>query len=200
MMRIFFSQTNNINNWYSYTCTILLIIIFTCSITSCEQKTEYERRLETELSKNTRVDSLFLGYHFGMTTEEFFEYSWDLNKREIVTGQSAVTFKIENLKSPAIMSFYPQFKDNKIYKMPVQVQYEGWAPWNRSLFSDSLMVDLVELYEKKYRGDFFKAIHPESNKEAYIDIQGNRRISIFEHDDRIVNVEFLDLTVVENNL
>lgn len=169
-------------------------------ITSCEQKTEYERRVETELNKNIRVDSLFLGYHFGMTTDEFFEYSWDLNKREIVTGQSAVTYKIENLKSPAIMSFYPQFKDNKIYKMPVQVQYEGWAPWNRELFSDSLMVDLVELYEEKYDGDFFIAVHPESNKEAYMDIQGNRRISIFEHDDRIVNVEFLDLTAVENNL
>lgn len=193
-------QFKKIKEYRSTVYLLLLSIGISVVITSCEQKTEYQRRVETELSKNTRVDSLFLGYHFGMSTQEFFDYSWDLNKREIVTGQTAVTYKIENLKSPALMSFYPQFKDNKIYKMPVQVEYQGWAPWNRGLFSDSLMVDLVELYEEKYNGDFFKTVHPESKKEAYMDIQGNRRISIFEHDDRIVNVEFLDLTAVENNL
>jgi hypothetical protein len=135
-----------------------------------------------------------------MTTEEFFEYSWNMNKQGIITGQTAVNYKLESLKSPADMSFYPQFKNNKIYKMPVQFHYLGWAPWNQELFSDSLMVDIVKLYKEKYNADFIKTTHPENNKEAFIDIQGNRQISIYKQDDRIVNVEFLDLTAVENNL
>ncbi|MDX1641583.1 MAG: hypothetical protein R3220_07785 [Balneolaceae bacterium] len=135
-----------------------------------------------------------------MTTQEFFKHSWDMNKRGIITGQTAVNYRIENLKSPAEMNFYPQFKDEKIFKMPVQVYYSGWAPWNQELFSDSLVVELAELYEKKYDADFIKTTLPGTDKEAYVDIKGNRQISIYKQDDRIVNVEFLDLTAVENHL
>lgn len=181
---------------------LLLVIIFWGSVLSisCEEKTEYERRIETELGKNIRADSLFLGYHFGMTSDEFFRHSWDLNRQEIVTGQETIHYRIEGLKSPASMEFYPQFKDDKIYKMPLEVHYDGWAPWNRDLFADSLALELVQLYEQEYGADFFKSALPERGIEAYIDIQGNRRITIYENDDRIVNVEFLDLSTVENLL
>lgn len=179
---------------------VFISLLFAVINISCESKSEYERRLETELTKDIRVDSLFLGYYLGMTREDFYAHSWDLNSKEIVTGQQTVRYEITELKSPASMEFYPQFKDDKIYQMPVEVHYDGWAPWNKEFFADTLMVDMAELYEKKYDADFFKAIHPESQKEAYIDIQGNRRISIFKRDDRIVFIEFLDLSTVENNI
>lgn len=180
----------------------LICLLFCTSSTfmfSCEPEDEYQKRLETELSKNVRVDSLFLGYHFGMTQEDFFKHSWELNQQEVVTGQRTIHYQIDDLKSPVSMDFYPQFKDGKIYQMPVEVHYNGWAPWNKDLFSDTLMVEMVDFYEQKYNGDFFKSIHPESKKQAYIDIQGNRRISIFKRDDRIVTIEFLDLKAIENN-
>lgn len=178
----------------------LIFCLITIFIISCEPENEYQRRLETELSKGTQVDSLFLGYHFGMTQDEFYKHSWELNSQEIVTGQQTIHYKLDGMKSPTSMEFYPQFKDGKIYQMPVEVHYDGWAPWNKDLFSDSLMVDMKELYEEKYNADFFKSVHPESKKEAFIDIQGNRRISIFKSDDRIVAIEFLDLTSIESNL
>lgn len=179
---------------------ILLFFISAIFVVSCEPENEYQQRLETELSKDIRVDSLFLGYYLGMSQEEFYEHSWQLNKQEIVTGQQTIHYRLENLKSPASMEFYPQFKEGQIYQMPVEIHYDGWAPWNRDLFADSLMVEVAELYEEKYSADFFQAIHPESQKKALIDIQGNRRISIFKRDDRILMIEFLDLTAVENNL
>lgn len=178
---------------------IYIFLCFSLFLISCQQKSEYERRLETELSKDTRVDSLFLGYSFGMTSNEFFKYSWDLNNRGVITGQTKVNYKVDDLKNPATMDFFPEFKNGKIYKMPAQIQYDGWAPWNRNLFADSLMLDVVDLYEEKYDGEFFKAIHPETQKEAFINIQGNRRISIFKNDDRIITIEFLDLSAIENN-
>lgn len=165
---------------------------------SCEQKTEYERKVETELSKNVRVDSLFLGYYLGMPREDFYAHSWKLNSQEIITGQQTVHYQLTELKSPAVMEFYPQFQNDKIYQMPIEIHYTGWAPWNKEFFADSLVLDMVRLYEKKYDADFFKSIHPESGKEAYIDINGNRRISIFKQDDRIVFIEFMDLSSIEN--
>lgn len=190
----------NYESFISLSLSILFLTLTPILITSCEQKTEYQQRLETELSKDIRIDSLFLGYYLGMPQEEFFEHSWQLNKQEIVTGQRTIHYNLDNLKSPASMEFYPQFKKGKIYQMPVEVHYNGWAPWNRDLFSDTLMVEMAELYEKKYNADFFQSTHPESQKQALIDIQGNRRISIFKRDDRIVTIEFLDLTAVESNL
>lgn len=180
--------------------TLFLLLSGSLLFISCEQKTEYEKRLQTELSKNTRVDSLFLGYYFGMTTKDFFAHSWDLNSKEIVTGQQKIQYKITELKNSASMDFYPQFRDDKIYKMPLSINYDGWAPWNKHLFADSLMLDMVKLYEEKYDANFIKTTHPEHKKEAFIDIQGNRQISIFKHDDRLVNIEFLDLSATEIEL
>lgn len=179
----------------------VLILSFTVLfVFSCEPKSEYQQRLETELSKDIRVDSLFLGYYLGMPQEEFYEHSWELNSNEVVTGQLTIHYVLNDMKSPASMEFYPQFKDGKIYQMPLEVHYDGWAPWNRDLFADSLMVHMKQRYEEKYNAEFFESVHPETQKPAFIDIQGNRRISIFKRDDRIVSIEFLDLTAVENNL
>lgn len=194
------NKNNNYNGSYNQFINLFLLIIICTSffLISCGEKTEYQQRLETEQSKDIRVDSLFLGYYFGMNSSEFFDHSWDLNRREIVTGQQRIHYKIDELKSPASMAFYPLFRYDKIYKYPIEVHYDGWAPWNKDLFSDTLMVDIVHLFEQKYGSNFFKSIHPESQKEAFIDIQGNRRIAVFRKDDRIVNIEFLDLTTVEN--
>lgn len=195
------STIKSITNSFNFQILLIPVFFFlTLSIISCEQKSEYQQRLETELSKDIRVDSLFLGYYLGMPREEFYKHSWDLNSRQVVTGQQTVHYELNGLKSKASMEFYPQFKDDKIYQMPVEVHYDGWAPWNKELFSDSLMVEMKERYEDIYNADFFKSIHPESKKEAFIDIQGNRRISIFKRDDRIVSIEFLDLSAVQNNL
>lgn len=183
-----------------YHILIFSVLLLAVINISCESKSEYEQRLEAELTKDIRVDSLFLGYYLGMPREDFYSHSWDLNSKEIVRGQQTVVYNISELKSPATMEFYPQFKNDKIYQMPVEVHYNGWAPWNQEFFSDSLMLDIVDLYEEKYDADFMKTVHPESEKEAYIDIQGNRRISIFTSDDRIVFIEFLDMTAVENNI
>ncbi len=84
------------------------------------------------MAKDVRNDSLFLGYHFGMTREDFFEHSWKLNKQKVVlNGTGAEILQTENaLKSEAQKIFYPKFKDEKIVRMPVKYSYDGWAPWN----------------------------------------------------------------------
>lgn len=174
----------------------LLILLFSLLlISSCEQKSEYERLVQRELDKGVRYDSLFLGYKFGMEKEEFFDHSWKLNQQHIITGGNQVEYDLDSLSHSAQMIFFPEFQDNKIYRMPVEINYKGWAPWNKHLFSDSLVVDLKKMYEKIYGPGFIKTTHPENGKESWIKIDGNRRIAIYREDDMRAGVEFLDLSV-----
>lgn len=176
---------------YLFVPLILLIpFLFTC-----EQKSEYERLVQEELNKDVRHDSLFLGYEFGMQREEFFDYSWELNQQQIITGSTQIEYTFEDLSHKATMVFFPDFYEDRIYRMPVEIHYNAWAPWNRNLFSDSLIVELVDLYEEIYGPGFIKTIHPEVEKEAWIKVDGNRRISIYRKDDMTTRVEFLDLSV-----
>lgn len=162
---------------------------------SCEQKSEYEQLVERELSKEVRHDSLFLGYELGMENEQFFQHSWDLNQKKIVEGGVQVKYDLDELSSPAQMVFYPDFHDDRIYRMPVEISFKAWAPWNPELSSDSLIVELVDLYREKYGKGFIQAKLPEIDKKAWVKVDGNRRISIYRKDEMTVRVEFLDLPI-----
>lgn len=171
-------------------CLPVFLFIFI----ACDKRTPYEEMLQRELDSGVRQDSLFLGYYFGMPKQEFFDHSWDMNQQKIITGRSHVRYKLEDFSSEATMVFYPDFKDDKIHRMPVEIQFDAWAIWNRELYADSLIVEVMDLFEDTYGTGFLHTLHPEVGKESWIKIDGNRRISIYQHDDRKVRVEFLDLT------
>ncbi len=61
----------------SYKFLLILLIAFT--FISCASKSEYHQWVDQELNKGIEMDSLFLGYHFGMTRQEFYDRSWTLN-------------------------------------------------------------------------------------------------------------------------
>ena len=176
---------------YQVYCIITLLVFF---ISSCDQRSEYERLVQRELDSGERHDSLFLGYYLGMERQNFFDHSWELNQQKKVTGGAQVYYKIEGLSGEATMTFYPDFKNDRISRIPAEIQFDSWAIWNRELYSDSLIVELIELYEGEYGPRFIRTMHPEFNKEAWIKVDGNRRISVYRHDDMKVRVEFLDLT------
>lgn len=177
----------------------LSLMIILLALISCETKSEYEQLVERELSTGERHDSLFLGYELGMEDKQFLKHSWELNQQQIVTGGSQVEYEMDNLSAPARMVFYPEFHDGRIYRMPVEISYKSWAPWNRELYSDSLASELVDLYSDVYGPGFIKTTHPEIGKEAWIKIDGNRRIAIYRKDEMKVHVEFLDLSVKREN-
>jgi hypothetical protein len=180
-----------------YALYIPLILMLTF-LFSCDQRSEYERLVQNELDKGVRYDSLFLGYELGMHRQQFLDHSWELNQQHIITGGVQVEYKLEDLPSRATMKFYPDFKNDRIYRMPVEISYDSWAIWNRELHSDSLIVALVDLYEEIYGPGFIHTTHPEFGKESWIKVDGNRRISIFRKDDRTARIEFLDLTAELN--
>ncbi|MEX2602417.1 MAG: hypothetical protein WD355_12250 [Balneolaceae bacterium] len=155
--------------------------------------------VQRELASGVLNDSLFLGYHFGMHKEQFFEHSWSLNQQGIVTGGNQVEYRIDEFTHPAKMTFYPDFHRDRIVRMPVEFSYYSWSPWNRDLFSDSLIVEILDYYEDIYGPGFIRTDHPETGVEAWLKIDGNRRILVFRRDDMRARAEFLDLSAITDD-
>jgi hypothetical protein len=181
-----------ITNW------ILLFLISGFIFSGCSPRAKYERRLNHELARGVRYDSLFLGLYFGMPEKEFYGHCWKLNHKGLIkqgeTNTMAELQLTDELKYEAVMDFYPKFNQGKISEMPVSFKYKGWSPWNKTLSSDKLEIAVQKWYEKTYGRGFIKVKHP-LHGMAYVKIDGNRRITIFKENDLRVWAVFTDLTV-----
>ncbi len=160
-------------------------------------KSDYERLVERELASGERYDSIFFGIYLGMTADSFYKHCWQLNKtRKFKQGQynTSVEYLIEDFRYPALMNFYPVFDDEGvIVEMPVMINYQAWAPWNRKLWADSLLVNVKGLLEKWHGTGFIEVRHPEKGVR-YVKVDGNRRIILWAVDDQYVRVLYSDLT------
>ncbi len=175
---------------------MVLVVMATLIVGGCSPGKTYERRLNRELASGVRYDSLFMGISFGMSSEEFYDVCWGLNRDSLVKQGSAnmsVQYDInEELAYPATMNFYPVFWENHIVEMPVRFIYNGWAPWNKELSASSLALDVKDWYEDIYGKGFITVSHP-MNGDAYTKIDGNRRITIYVENDLYVWAIFTDM-------
>ena len=163
----------------------------------------YANLVKKELARKERMDSLFLDMKFGMTSKEFFTQCWELNKKGVITdgtNNTSVLYKIPTaLKYPASMNFYPDFYQDKIYKMRVSFQFDAWAPWNKQLNSDSLMPRVLDLYRSWYPGNDFMKLTDPKRGTIYVKVDGNRRIVVGKSNEVQVNVDYTNL-LIENKL
>ncbi len=179
------------------TFSTLIILIFTVSLLSCSsEEITYESLVQNGLNSGERVDSLFLGYHFGMHRNDFHIKSWEMNKEEKLTGLTHIEYKFEKLKSRATMTFYPTFVDDVIATMPVSYGYDAWAPWNEEFWPENLLQDLIEFFEDEYDTRFHYVKIPVVDRYAYVSVEGNREIRMYKNTESTVMVEFIDLSKI----
>ena len=160
---------------------------------------DYNRLVKKELAKGTRSDSLFMGIYLGMPSKAFYAHCWELNKKGVFTNGSnntSVLYKPgKDLKYQSSMNFYPDFHNDKIYKMRVTLNYDAWAPWNKSMGSDSLLVNTLNLFKTWYPGNPFLTIQDKNRGTIYVKVDGNRRIIVGKYDDIRVKVDYTDVSV-----
>lgn len=179
-------------------CSMLLI--------SCGEENgykKYQALVKQELAEGQRRDSLFFGIYLGMPNKEFYLHCWNMNKKGLFSdgeNNTAVLYKItEGLKYPAFMNFYPEFYKDKIGKMGVSFRYDGWAPWNKHMVSDSLKQDVLRLYKNWYpAGNPFIKIEDKDRGTIYVKVDGNRRIIIGSYDESHVKVDYTDLLIEQH--
>ena len=182
---------------------ITTILLGSLLLSFCNQKSNYKGKVQKELAKGIRNDSLFLNIHFGMKKKDFYTECWKLNKQKLIQqgpGNLSVEYALDTgLRSKAFMRFYPAFDEEKIYEMPVAFNYEAWSPWNKELATDTLLLDVRDMLSRWYDAEFEKIQNPEGSKEAFVNINGNRRIMIFRYDHVTVKALFTDL-VAKNEI
>lgn len=165
----------------------------------CTELSEYEKMVNKGLNSGIENKDLFLGYHFGMTRKEFHFHSMEMNKKQLITGGASIVYKLEDLKSTATFEFYPLFKDEKIVRMPVNIKYDSWAPWNEQFSPEELLNDMREYYSEVYNTTFKNVFIPELEKEALVSIEGNREIRMYIFSPNAILVDFLDLNETFEN-
>ncbi|WPR75499.1 hypothetical protein [Algoriphagus sp. NG3] len=157
---------------------------------------------EQQLASGKQENELFLGLELGMGKKLFYEKCWQMNNEGILTNgpsELSVEYQVQMPSSLSTkMRFYPKFQDEKIYAMPVDYIYEGWAPWNEELSAEKLRSDVLKLYEDWFGPGFIEVKSEDGNQLVFVKIDGNRRTRIFKKNISTVRVEIVDLPILKN--
>ncbi|MBK8703007.1 MAG: hypothetical protein IPN33_04970 [Saprospiraceae bacterium] len=176
---------------------ILLLLLTMMACWSCDPMSGYRRQMAKELATGERHDSLFLGIYLGMPAKDFFGHCWQLNKQGLVKEgpqNASVQYALGELKAPGKMYFYPDFHEDKIHKMRLTFSYDAWAIWNKELYSDKLIQDVIRIFERWYGGQFME-IKGKKGHSVFVHIDGNRRISLWIKDDMLVRGLITDMSI-----
>ncbi len=183
---------------------LVMVVCLMVSLESCDNRSEYEKLVDSGLQSGETHDSLFLNFYFGISREEFFSRGWEENKKGLIAqGPRNQNIKYimpnnEPGNSPIHMLFYPDFDaESKIKGMWLTFNYPGWAPWNRKFFSDSLIVAVQDTLMKWYGGANFHKVTNEE-EELLVKVDGNRLISLYIEDEQNVKGYMKDLTHKDN--
>ncbi|MFN3841502.1 MAG: hypothetical protein ACK4RF_12425 [Cyclobacteriaceae bacterium] len=178
-----------------------MLLIISIATYSCRQSA-YERLVQKELARNIRYDSLFLGLRFNMSSKEFYTACWEMNKQGLLMqgpGNLSVQWQMDSsqMRSLTYVWFYPDFRNDSIYRMPVEFQYVYWSPVYQPLSADSLLLDVKRLFEKWYGGTFLYQESKDGLQKVWVKVDGNRRIRLYKKNISTVSAEFLDLLNTE---
>lgn len=186
-----------ITQLYMKSASSILLVCLISILLSC--KTDYQKLEENELSSGKIENELYLGLELGMSKKQFFETCWQLNQEGILNnggGDLSVVYKLTmSSGKPATMNFYPNFYQDKVYLMPMEFSYDGWATWNEDLSAENLLKDTIALFEKWYGKGFIEVANEDRSQVAYVKMDGNRRIRIFKKHISAVRAEIVDLPV-----
>lgn len=172
-------------------------------LTGC-MGSDYSKLVKSEMEKGIVNDSLFLGLKLGQTQKEFFSICWKLNQEKVVTNgeDMFVRYKLpsQNKKNDTgdmNMLFYGIFDDEKVMTgMKLRFSYEGWSIWNKAVQADKLIYAVKDSLLSWYPGNEFLKVALEE-KELWVKVDGNRRITIRPLDDKkFVSAQIDDLRYI----
>lgn len=182
------------------TATVSVLVFAAFQVIACENSTQNSKREVKKYGENKKI---FLGYKLGMTKEDFYDRSWELNDKKLVRqgpSNQSVYYELEDeLEYPASMYFYPSFYNEKVYQMRVRFKYDNWAPWNKELNSDELQKDILYLFQKWYGSGFRKKFIKRKGEKVriYEKRDKNRRIVISKKDSKDVIALITDVVALK---
>ena len=186
---------------------LIISLVILSFLASChdqkskKQEQTIEDQVKTELSKNIKNETIFLGLHFGMGGEEVHNYFKDLVSQgklqliphEYISDKGKIyIYKFEfgdedfPLKN-VIGTFKTYYINDKLYKLRISVESEK----DSSL--QLLKSKLKEVYVSKYGQNYIVRENIYNNSEVYEWIKGNTMIEISEGLDNNILIIYTDL-------
>jgi hypothetical protein len=183
-----------------------LNILFFLTLFTFSCKSDYEKKLYSELNTGVKYDSLFYDLKIGQTQQQFFDLCWKMNKEQLIMEGGGRNVKYilplrageDSTKIKEVL-FYGIFDDKKIMQgMDMKFVYRSWSPWVRNLQSDSLILDLKEQMESAYKGNKFEVVELDKKVDfkAYVKIDGNRQITLYQSDRKDVKMKIEDTNYI----
>jgi len=179
----------------TYLCIIAIALLCSC-------KSEYEAYVDRELSSGIEVDSLLFDLHMGQSRKEFYDHCWKLNKQKVIKQGGGANIQLDipadelyPERGGIKLLFYGAFDENKIMRgMNFTYSYRAWAPWNKNLHADSLLVHLQQKLIDDFGGNDWLSVElPKSQKTAHVKIDGNRKMLLYKKDNQQVSMKIRDL-------
>lgn len=132
-----------------------LLLLYSFAIISCNSNETVHGLLKSE-------NSIILGFDFGMTKTEYFDYCRQRHNEGLLEqgfGNLSVIFQLDELKYPAEVIFKPSFEHDTLNTASLIIRYKGWAPWNKKMSADSLLIDVENYLESNWGGSKFSTVN-----------------------------------------
>ena len=188
----------------------LVILFFLASCQehkSDKQEQTIEDHINTELTKNIKNETIFLGLRFGMGGEEVHNYFRDLVSQgkllllphEYLSDKGKIyIYKFEFgdedfLLQNVLGTFKTYYIKDKLYKLRIAVESEKDS--NLQLLKSKLK----EVYISKYGQNYIIRESIYNNSEGYVWIDGNMMIEISEGLNNNILIIYTDLIAVKEN-
>lgn len=177
---------------------ILFFALAASLILFSQCKSDYENLVTRELNSGIRHDSLLLGIYFGMERSDFYNHCLELNRKSLITNgpeNNTAQITLNDYGEPIDLNFYPDFEQNKVYKMRYYFNYKKWAPWNKEFYADKLQPYALDYLSKVYKTSFQTLKKPDGGP-LWLSVSGNRQIRVYLKDDKTVCADVSDLSVL----
>ena len=169
---------------------VILLFLANISIMSCRETGD---SLVTE-EGCTNCDTLYLGYRFGMTLDDFYDHCRKLNREgTLFEGDQTNTVTQEiDLTVAARIYIHPDFDEQeKIYRLKMHFQYNVLPMFRQDLTPLKLRGETLAFMEEATGKKFRRKDHP-VYKQVWENVEGYRRIRLYHEGERVV-VEYYDL-------
>lgn len=141
------------------------------------------------------LDSLYLGYRFGMSLEDFFAHCRDMNRAGILyegDTYNTVTQEIEEFEVSARIYIKPEFDESEgLYQLDLLFQYNVLPMFRPDLTPVKLREEVLDFMEAQLGGELKPKEHP-ILKRVWEQVEGHRRVRLY-HEGEKINVEYYDL-------
>jgi hypothetical protein len=165
-----------------------ILICFCVGIIACEPEDPYTKGVkaqEAEAKSGTIIDTVFLGFRFGMSENEFLTHCESLAKQgKIKLTEGVYTYPLEDALEKFDVAFGAEYHEDKMYKLTLQAR-----PAQSVVLAQLTFVP----FARKYRG--IEVVAPKDQItpcDSYSYYKGNLEISIYCTIYDVVNMVYTD--------